>query len=84
MYDSYHEVINASRQAGKKEKVSIVGNICESGDFLARDRMMPRAAIGDVLMVKNAGAYGYSMSSDYNLRPKPAEVLVMKGKVKKI
>ncbi|MBI2010716.1 MAG: diaminopimelate decarboxylase [Candidatus Colwellbacteria bacterium] len=76
MYDSYHEIVNLSRQGGKKIKASIVGNICESADFFAKDRPIPLPKIGDALAILNAGAYGFSMSSNYNLRPRPAEVLI--------
>jgi diaminopimelate decarboxylase len=54
----------------------VVGPICETGDFLARDRPMPNAVAGDLLAVMSAGAYGFSMSSNYNSRPRVAEVLV--------
>ncbi len=76
MYGSYHEIVNASRTGGKKEKVTVAGNICESGDVFARDRLLVMPRIGDILAIKKAGAYGYTMSSDYNLRPKPKEVLI--------
>lgn len=80
MYGSYHEIINLDNRNGKKEKVDVVGNICESGDFFAKDRMMPKTRVGDLLAVKNVGAYGYVMSSDYNSRPKPKEFLILNGK----
>jgi diaminopimelate decarboxylase len=54
----------------------VVGPICESGDFLARDRAMPPCRKGDLLAVMSAGAYGFSMSSNYNTRPRAAEVMV--------
>lgn len=75
MYDSHHEIVNISNPKGKKIKVNIVGNICESGDFFAKDRMLASPSIGDTLSIKNAGAYGYSMSSEYNSREKPKEYL---------
>ncbi len=50
--------------------------VCESGDFLARDRLMPRAEPGELLAIMSAGAYGFSMSSNYNTRPRAAEVMV--------
>ena len=53
-----------------------MGNICESGDVVARDRELPPLSIGDILGVMDAGAYGYSMSSNYNNRLKPAEILI--------
>ena len=80
MYGSYHEITNLSR-SGKKEAVTIAGNICESGDVFAKDRPITSPKIGDTLAIKNAGAYGYSMSSRYNLRPCPMEILAFKGKL---
>jgi len=83
MYDSYHEmeiVKNSVGNNGVNEdtriKATIVGNICESGDILARDREIQAAEVGDVLIIYTAGAYGYSMSSNYNCRLRPAEVLI--------
>lgn len=80
LYDSYHEVVafrnNRILEARDEEKVTIVGNICETGDILARDRYMPPLQEGDVLGVLDAGAYGYVMSSNYNQRLRPAEVLI--------
>ena len=79
MYDSYHG-IEVYRQCGrpseKTEPVTIVGNICESGDILAKDRLLPEIRRGDLLGVLDAGAYGYTMSSTYNNRLRPAEVLL--------
>lgn len=78
-YQSYHEILPAKRFRVPKEKVDVVGPICESGDFLATDRNLPRAEAGQLLAVMSAGAYGFAMASNYNTRPKAAEVLV-KGK----
>jgi diaminopimelate decarboxylase len=58
------------------ERVTVAGNICESGDLLATDIPMAKPELGDVLAILDTGAYGYSMASNYNLRPKPAEVLL--------
>jgi len=81
MYGSYHEAVLANNVAGKQtEVVDIVGNICESGDVLARERRMPQMREGDVVAFLCAGAYGMSMASNYNMRPLPAEVFVKKGK----
>jgi diaminopimelate decarboxylase len=60
----------------KVESVDLVGPICETGDFLARDRELPLPKAGEYLAVMNAGAYGFALSSNYNARPRPAEVLV--------
>ena len=79
MYDSYHGVEiyrPADTPSEKTESVKIVGNICESGDILAYDRKLPEIFEGDILGVLDAGAYGFSMSSNYNLRLRPAEVLI--------
>ncbi|MFC1629625.1 diaminopimelate decarboxylase [Patescibacteria group bacterium] len=76
MYGSYHEIVNISNPTGKEEIVDIVGNLCESGDRFAKQRKISQARKGDLLVIKTAGAYGYSMSSRYNLRPRPPEVLV--------
>lgn len=75
MYDSHHdiEVYNSSEE---KEEITVVGNICESGDIIAHDRMLPRLNVGDVIGVLDAGAYGHVMSSNYNSRLRPAEVLI--------
>jgi len=80
MYGSYHHVVLANRlDAQEEETYDIAGPICESGDLLARDRMLPKVCEGDLLAVLNTGAYGYSMSSQYNSRPRCAEVLVKNG-----
>lgn len=77
IYDSYHEILNASNvESSNLEAVDICGNICESGDLLARGRKMPPSKEGDVLAILDAGAYGFTMSSNYNCRLRPAEVLL--------
>jgi diaminopimelate decarboxylase len=76
LYDAYHEIKPLDQADGDKEKVDVVGPICESGDFLARDRKMPLLESGAVLALFGAGAYGFSMSSNYNSRRRVAEVLV--------
>lgn len=80
MYDSYHHVAIANRM-GKActKKFDVVGPICESGDYLAHGRVLPDPQEGDIVAVYNAGAYGFSMSSNYNSRPLCAEVLVNDG-----
>jgi diaminopimelate decarboxylase len=81
MYGSYHHVLVANKlRAPEEETYDIVGPVCESGDVLARDRLLPKIQECDLLAVLNAGAYGYSMSSQYNARPRAAEVLVKNGK----
>lgn len=79
MYDSHHdiEIYRASDvESVKSEIVNVVGNICESGDIIAKDRELPEIFEGDVLGVMDAGAYGYCMASNYNNRLRPAEVLI--------
>ncbi|MEK6608623.1 MAG: diaminopimelate decarboxylase [Myxococcota bacterium] len=76
LYDAYHEIWPARRGAAPRIVADLVGPICESGDFLARDREMPEPSVGDLLCVMSAGAYGFAMSSNYNTRPRAAEVLV--------
>jgi diaminopimelate decarboxylase len=80
LYDAYHEIIPVARKKegkdDKKIKVDIVGPICESGDFFAKNRSMPNLETGNLLAVMGAGAYGFSMSSNYNSRRRVTEVLV--------
>jgi diaminopimelate decarboxylase len=80
MYDSYHEIsiVPAQDRAYKEyeEAVYLVGQICESGDILAHDRVLPVCREGDAVIVHDAGAYGFAMASSYNSRPLPAEVLI--------
>jgi len=81
MYGSYHPIIVANRlNDPPKEIYDVAGPLCESGDILARDRMLPEVSEGDLLAILNAGAYGFSMSSQYNSRPRCAEVLVKDGR----
>jgi len=81
MYGSYHHILNASNMMAAPSKVDVVGPLCESGDIFARDREVAEISEGNVLAILNAGAYGYSMSSQYNSRPRAAEVLVNEGDV---
>lgn len=82
MYGSYHHIVVANRiNDENEEKIDIAGNLCESGDLFARDRPMPKLEEGDLLAILNAGAYAFSMASQYNSRPRPAEVLVNKDQV---
>ncbi len=83
MYDSYHELSVAPESERPYEEydkpVYVVGNICESGDILVHDRVIPCCREGDALIVHDAGAYGFAMASTYNSRPLPAEVLITTG-----
>lgn len=83
LYDAYHGVYNLNNQDGPKATYDVVGYICET-DTLASDRALPEAKTGDLLVIKNAGAYGFSMASNYNSRLRPAEVLVWEGEAKLI
>ncbi|MDO8519322.1 MAG: diaminopimelate decarboxylase, partial [Deltaproteobacteria bacterium] len=76
LYGAYHRILPARENKGTPIKVDVVGPICETGDFLAQDRELPAVAPGDLLAVLSAGAYGFSMSSTYNSRPRAAEVMV--------
>jgi bifunctional diaminopimelate decarboxylase / aspartate kinase len=77
LYGSYHEIANLTRlEDPASELVSIVGPICESADVLGHDRLLPRTKEGDVLLIANAGAYGHTMSSHYNLRPPATELFL--------
>jgi len=76
LYDSYHQIVVVNQTEQDVETVHVVGPICEAGDFFARDRSLPRVNRGDLLAVMAAGAYGYSLSSNYNGRLRPPEVLV--------
>ncbi len=82
LYDSYHAILPVVEGGGEQVTLDVVGPICESGDFLARDRDMELPGEGDLLAVMSAGAYGMSMSSNYNSRPRAAEVLVEDGETK--
>ncbi len=80
LYDAYHEVVPLKKTRTKKIKVDVVGPICESGDFFAKDRRLPVMKKGDLLAVMGAGAYGYVMASNYNVRGRPPEVMVKGNK----
>ena len=77
LYDAWHEIVNLSRiGTPATEAVTVVGPICETGDKLGTDRRMPPCAENDVILIANAGAYGYVMSSRYNLREIPPEIAI--------
>ncbi|HQR15210.1 MAG TPA: diaminopimelate decarboxylase [Nitrospira sp.] len=81
LYDAYHDIRPVYEKVthGEKKTVDVVGPVCESGDFLAKDRVMPAMGAGDLMAVMSAGAYGFVMSSNYNSRPRVPEVLVHEG-----
>ncbi|MDH5297927.1 MAG: diaminopimelate decarboxylase [Desulfobulbaceae bacterium] len=76
LYGAYHAILPVDQERRARVKADVVGPICETGDFLARDKEVPDCEAGDLLAVMSAGAYGFSMSSNYNSRPRVAEVLV--------
>ena len=76
LYQAHHEILPVAKGRGASVKVDVVGPVCESGDFFAHDRTMPRVKAGELLLVLDAGAYGMSESSNYNTRARAAEVLV--------
>ena len=81
LYDAHHEILplRVAATAGCELLADVVGPVCESGDFLAQDRKMPEVYPGDLLAVCTAGAYGFAQASNYNARPRPAEVLIEDG-----
>ncbi|MCW5206921.1 diaminopimelate decarboxylase [Desulfobulbus sp. F5] len=80
LYGAFHEILPVRETAAtEKRQADVVGPICESGDFLAKDRLLPDVQPGELLAVMSSGAYGFSMSSTYNSRPRVAEVLVSGG-----
>jgi diaminopimelate decarboxylase len=84
LYQAHHQIIPVtSSDSAKQEVVDVVGPVCETGDFFARDRLMPDVEEGELLAILDAGAYGMVLASNYNTRPRPAEVLV-DGKSSKV
>jgi len=81
LYGAYHQILPLQIPSHEpQEKADVVGPICESGDFFAKDRILPKLKSGDYLAIMGSGAYGFSMSSNYNSRRRPEEVLVVKDK----
>ncbi len=78
-YEAYHEISNISNETAREKIYTVVGYICETDTF-GWNRKLKEVRVGDVLLFKNAGAYCFTMSSNYNARRKPAEVLIYKGK----
>lgn len=83
LYGAYHEIRHVDEEAGRraKQQVDIVGPVCESGDFLAKDRMLAAVKPGELLAVMSAGAYGFVMASNYNSRPRVPEALIKDGEI---
>ena len=84
LYNAHHEIVNADNIQDQVFVYDVCGNICESTDFFARNRSISYIREGDILAVKDVGAYGFCMSSNYNTRPRPAEVLVDYGRARLI
>ena len=90
LYGAYHAIVNASAVEGPPLRAVVAGNICESGDVFTQgpqgieDRDLVRTAEGDLLALRDVGAYGFNLASQYNLRPRPAEVMVADGKARLI
>jgi diaminopimelate decarboxylase len=87
LYGAYHEIVPVTQtdaSTSRRETIDVVGPVCESGDFFARDRELPRVEEGDLLAILDAGAYGMALASNYNSRPRPAEILVRGKSVKVI
>ncbi len=80
LYKAYQEIIPLNRANINKIKADIVGPICESGDFMAKDRVIEYSGKGSYLAIRSAGAYGFTMTSNYNSRPRPCEILVKDDK----
>ena len=80
MYDAYHEVSFLNSSNSQEIIANICGNICESGDIIAKNRKINLPSVGDTILIHNAGAYGYSMASNYTGRPRPAEVMLYENK----
>jgi diaminopimelate decarboxylase len=84
LYDAYHRIEPVVAHARPLELVDVVGPVCETSDFLARRRELPQSARGELLAVRDTGAYGFVMSSRYNMRPRSAEVMVENGQARLI
>jgi diaminopimelate decarboxylase len=76
LYGAHHEIVPLRETPGQGIHADVVGPVCETGDFLARDRELPNVLPGDALAILTAGAYGFVQASNYNARPRAAEVLV--------
>jgi diaminopimelate decarboxylase len=84
LYQAHHDIVPVRPRAGRPRTVDVVGPVCETGDFFARDRKLGPVAPGDLVALLDAGAYGMAQSSNYNTRPRAAEVLVEGAKARLI
>jgi diaminopimelate decarboxylase len=80
LYNAYHKIEVLNTKNGELSKANLVGPICESGDFFAKNIELPPTNPGDLVVIYSAGAYGFTMSSNYNTRPRAAEVAIENGK----
>jgi diaminopimelate decarboxylase len=80
LYDAWHDIVPLHSEPRPLQPYDVVGPVCETGDTFARGRQLPRCEAGDLLFIAGAGAYGASMSSNYNSRPLLAEVLLDQGR----
>ena len=79
LYDGHHRIVPVAPGKGAPRPFDVAGPVCETGDVFGRDRRLPPPQAGDLLAILDAGAYGFTMSSNYNLRPRPAEVVLAGG-----
>jgi diaminopimelate decarboxylase len=84
LYQAYHQIVPVSIETYEHEKVDVAGPICESTDFFAKDRLLSKTNAGNYLAVMTTGAYGFVLTSNYNARPRPAEILVNGERVRVI
>jgi diaminopimelate decarboxylase len=84
LYDAYHRIEPVTKAGEGNGPVDVVGPVCETADFLARGRALPHVEAGALLAIRDVGAYGFSMSSTYNMRPRAAEALVDGGRLRLI
>jgi diaminopimelate decarboxylase len=84
LYQANHEIVPVRPRGGRARAVDVVGPVCESGDFFARDRKLAPVEPGDLVALLDVGAYGMAQSSNYNTRLRPAEVLVESSKARLI
>jgi diaminopimelate decarboxylase len=79
LYNAFHRIEPVYAREGETHQYEVVGPVCESSDVVGRDRMLSPLEVGDLLAIRDAGAYGSAMASNYNRRPLPAEVMVDRG-----
>jgi diaminopimelate decarboxylase len=80
LYDAWHDIVPVAGVSAQRVASDVVGPVCETGDTFARSRELPECAAGDLLMIRTTGAYAASMASNYNSRPRVAEVMVEAGR----